>query len=293
VPSDDKARREATHAVLFPGQGSHAAGMRETVGRFRPELLEAAEDALGADLFDRVEHSTAAAQPAVFCASLAGWHALRCPRGAYMTGHSLGELAALVAAGSLAEAAGLDLAALRGSLMQEAVDANPGCGMLAVRAGAVDVGPIAARCGATIANYNAPRQVIVSGRAEALDRVTAGLGGLGIRSKRLPVAGAFHSPYMRPAVERYVAALAATDFRPPTCTVLSSTTARPFENVRSDLARSLTAPVRWRETVLALADAGVTTFHDVGPGRVLAGLVRRCVDGAHVETADELEAAHA
>src|SRR4051812_25783728 len=196
-------------ALLFPGQGSQTEGMREFVARHAPALLEAAERQVGPDLFDRVNEGTQFAQPAIFCASLAGWYELGNPAAAQMAGHSLGELAALVAAGALTEAGGLGLAVRRGKLMQEAVDASPGCGMLAVRASRDTVEPVALACGASVANDNAPRQTVVAGAADAIERASAALRELGIRSMRLPVAGAFHSPLMQPAVSGYEKALAA------------------------------------------------------------------------------------
>src|SRR5947209_5890910 len=107
-------------AILFPGQGSQSPAMRETVARVRPDLLELVREAVGEDPFERVEDGTKFAQPAIFCASLAGWTELGRPDADYMAGHSLGELAALVAAGCLDERDGVELVALRGRLMQEA-----------------------------------------------------------------------------------------------------------------------------------------------------------------------------
>jgi [acyl-carrier-protein] S-malonyltransferase len=267
-------------ALLFPGQGSQTEGMRDFVARHAPALLEAAESQVGPDLFERVHEGTRFAQPAIFCASLAGWYELGKPAAAQMAGHSLGELAALVAADALTEAGGLELAVRRGKLMQEAVDASPGCGMLAVRASRETVEPVAVACGASVANDNAPRQIVVAGAADALERASGALRELGIRSMRLPVAGAFHSPLMQPAVAGYEKALAATELREPCCAVYSAMTARPFADVRAELAGSLTAPVRWCETVLALAADGATRFVELGPGAVLTGLVRRILPEA-------------
>src|SRR5262245_29590937 len=119
-------------AILFPGQGSQTEDMRDEVARERPDLLEIAVEVVGEDPFPRVEEGTRYAQPAIFCASLAGWAGLGRPLGEYMAGHSLGELAALVAAGSLDERDGLELVALRGRLMQEAGETAGDGGMLAL-----------------------------------------------------------------------------------------------------------------------------------------------------------------
>src|SRR5436305_1150910 len=118
-------------AILFPGQGSQTSEMRDTVKAVRPELLEAAVEVVGEDPFERVGDGTQFAQPAIFCASLAGWEALGRPLGNFMAGHSLGELAALVAADSLSEHDALELGALRGRLMQEAGERAGDGGMLA------------------------------------------------------------------------------------------------------------------------------------------------------------------
>src|ERR1700758_786633 len=129
-------------AILFPGQGSQTPEMRETVAEVRPDLLSLAEQVVGEDPFPRAEEGTKFAQPAIFCASLAGWEALGRPLGDYMAGHSLGELAALVAAGCLSEADGVRLVALRGRLMQEAGEHAGDGGMVAVLgAGAADQAP--------------------------------------------------------------------------------------------------------------------------------------------------------
>src|SRR5436305_9654127 len=119
-------------AILFPGQGSQTPEMRETVAEERPDLLSLAEEVVGEDPFPRVEEGTKFAQPAIFCASLAGWEALGRPSGDFMAGHSLGELAAFVAGGSLTERDGLELVTLRGKLMQESGERAGDGGMLAL-----------------------------------------------------------------------------------------------------------------------------------------------------------------
>lgn len=262
-------------ALLFPGQGSQTPDMGAMVARDHPALYEAAEELVGPDLFDRVEEGTDWAQPAIFCASLARWRGLAFPMARYMAGHSLGELAALVAAGCLSDADGLWLVVRRGRLMQDAIDDSPGSGMLAVRAGYARAVAVADSAGATVANDNGPQQVILSGTDESLARAHQELRGLGIRARRLPVAGAFHSPLMASAVDGFAAALDEVEIRPGASTVLSCATAEPFEDVRAQLASSIAEPVRWRETMHALAAAGAQTFADMGPGRVLANLVPR------------------
>jgi [acyl-carrier-protein] S-malonyltransferase len=272
-----------SEAILFPGQGAHAPGMRSLVAQLRPDLLELACELVGADPFARIEDGTRFAQPAIFCAALAGWARLRaaaCPLA--MAGHSLGELAALVAAGALASADGLRLAVVRGRLTQAAASAGDG-GMLAVLgAEPAVVAALAMRHGVTVANENAPAQVVLSGRRRALGAVEDALRGSEARTRRLAVDGAFHSPAMAAAVPAFRAALAEVPFAIPRVPVWSCTTARPFADPREELAAALTQPVRWTTVLRALAARGATRFVDVGPGRVLAGLAARTLRGVEV-----------
>jgi malonyl CoA-acyl carrier protein transacylase len=271
-------------AILFPGQGSQTPEMRETVARVRPDLLELAADIVGEDPFAKVEDGTAWAQPAIFCASLAGWAALPEAerRGARFTaGHSLGELGALVAAGRLQEADGLRLVALRGRLMQEAGERAGDGGMIALLGpeAADRAGELADAHGLSVANDNSPQQVVLSGARAALPAAAEAADELGLRAMILPVTGAFHSPMMASAVGAFAAALAEVEVRPPADgsapEVYSAVTAAPFDDVRARLVEALTSPVRWRETLLALHAAGAERFLEVGPGRVLTGLAKR------------------
>jgi [acyl-carrier-protein] S-malonyltransferase len=264
-------------AILFPGQGSHTAGMRDDVARVRPDLLDLAVQAVGEDPFARADEGTQFAQPAIFCASLAGWTALGCPLGQFMAGHSLGELGALVAAGALDEGEGLRLVALRGRLMHEAGEQVGHGGMIAVMgAGACERAyEIAEAHDLSVANDNSPMQVVLSGARDRLPAAAAHAEQLGLRAMALDVAGAFHSPLMWPAVAPFARALAQTTFRTARTTIVSAVTAQPFIDPRRELADALTMPVRWRETMLTLRQLGATRFVDVGPGRVLTGLARR------------------
>jgi [acyl-carrier-protein] S-malonyltransferase len=275
-------------AILFPGQGSQTPDMRETVAEVRPDLLSLADEIVGEDPFARAEEGTRFAQPAIFCASLAGWEALGRPSGDFMAGHSLGELAALVAAGSLTERDGLELVALRGKLMQESGERAGDGGMLALMgAGAADHAPeLADAHGLSVANDNSPQQVVLSGDRRAFPEAIAAAKELGLRPMELPVSGAFHSPMMAEAVPSFATALERVEVSPPQgVTVLSAVTAAPFEDVRAQLAQALTMPVRWREVLLAMRQRGAERFVEVGPGRVLTGLVKR--------TLKDVELAHA
>lgn len=279
-------------AVLFPGQGSQTPGMGSVVATYRPDLLELACARLGTDPFDGVASSTRLAQPAIYCASLACWERAGRPQGGLVAGHSLGELAALVAAGALDDEDGLRLAIVRGGLMEAEAAASPG-GMMAVLGEGVDVDLLGARLGLTVANDNAPGQVVLSGPVESLGEARRQLRAAGLKAIRLPVAGAFHSPLMAPAAKRLREALATVAFRRPLVPVYSSITARPFADPRADLAAALTEPVRWRQTLARMHGAGAREFLEVGPGDVLTGLVRRSLDGARARSLAAPEAVHA
>jgi [acyl-carrier-protein] S-malonyltransferase len=278
--------------VLFPGQGSQTPGMEAVVATYRPDLLELARAELGADPFHGLAAGAGSVQPAIYCASLACWERAGRPRGGMVAGHSLGELAALVAGGALGEADGLRLAVVRGRLMEEVAAANPG-GMMAVlgeSAGGVE--EIAGRHELTVANDNAPGQLVLSGPAEGLAEARSELRAAGLKTIRLPVAGAFHSPAMAAAAARFREALAAVVFRPSRVPVYSSIAAAPFADPRAGLAAALTEPVRWRQTVAAMRVAGAGEFVEVGPGDVLTGLVRRTLDGVEAHSLAAPEAVH-
>jgi [acyl-carrier-protein] S-malonyltransferase len=281
----------AATAILFPGQGSQTPDMRDLVQRVRPDLLEMAVQAVGEDPFPRADEGTHYAQPAIFCASLAGWEAIGRPLEAFMAGHSLGELGALVAAGALEEREGLELVALRGRLMhQSGLEAADGeGGMMAVLgAGASDqASDIAEAHGLTVANDNSPVQVVISGAKSRLPEALAHAKDLGLRAMELDVTGAFHSPMMAGAVPEFERALAATAFGEPAegTTVISAVTAQPFTDPRRELADALTMPVRWREVMVTLQELGAERFIDVGPGRVLTGLAKRTLAGVELVNA--------
>jgi len=278
-------------ALLFPGQGSQTPEMRELVAQRCPELLEHVLELVGEDPFARVEESTRFQQPAIFLASIAGRRGLGddvAP--AFAAGHSLGELGALTAAGVLSVDDALELVVLRGRLMADADDRGS---MLAlVGADDADAREIADAASVTVANDNAPGQIVLAGDRERLDQAERLAGERGKRAIRLPVAGAFHSPSMAPAVAPFREALEEVELGEPRFTVYSCASARPFVDVREELARALVRPVRWRETFTALHAAGNERFIEVGPGRVLAKLARRIVRGVTVESLPE-EVAHA
>ena len=277
-------------AVLFPGQGSQQPAMREFVAAVRPDLVAQVTPLVGEDPFAKVDESTRFAQPAIFCASLAGWEQVRGHVDpAALAGHSLGELTALVASGALDERDGLRLVVLRGLLMAiSGEDAGGGTMLVLLGATPAQAASIAARHDVSLANDNAPGQVVLSGSPSALAAAGADAAATGLRTIELDVAGAFHSPQMQDAVIPFREALAEIEFRQPEIPVISCATALPFVDPREELAAALVRPVRWRETMTALAADGVQAFVDAGPGRVLAKLAPRCVPGAGAASLDML-----
>jgi acyl transferase domain-containing protein len=275
-------------ALLFPGQGSHVDGMRDEVAAARPDLLELAIAEVGEDPFQRVEESTRFAQPAIFCATVAALPAAPAEAAGWMAGHSLGEFAALVAAGSLSAEDGLRLVVLRGRLMDEA--AGGAGAMLALK------GPeawemateIAFETGTYPANHNSPTQVVLAGREGAIAEARRIARGRALRAIVLPVRGAFHTPLMESARAPFAAALADVDVRPPRVPVVSGATGAPFNDVRAGLVDALTTPVRWSLVLETLHGLGARRFLEVGPGNVLTGLVRKTLDGVEASTVAEL-----
>jgi malonyl CoA-acyl carrier protein transacylase len=276
-------------AALFPGQGSQTTDMRDLVAGRAPELLDRVIELVGEDPFPKAGESTRFAQPAIFCASLTGFDALDLHPSA-AAGHSLGELAALAAAGVLERDDALRLVVLRGKLMAEAD--KVGSMLALIGASAEETQAIADAAGVTVANDNAPGQVILSGPRDDLATAEEAAREYGRRVLALDVAGAFHSPSMEPAVEPFREALDATELHEPAFPVFSSATAEPFTDVRAELTDVLTRPVRWRETVLAMHEAGGRRFVEVGPGKVLSRLGKRILKDCPVETPAE-ELAHA
>jgi [acyl-carrier-protein] S-malonyltransferase len=282
-------------AMLFPGQGSQTPDMRDQVERHRPDLLELAQSEVSDDLFERAGDGTRWAQPAIFCAALAGYEVLKDRyEPDLMAGHSLGEISALVAAGALDAEDGLRLVAARGHLMQEAAEETGDGGMLAVRArDRSPVEQVAAQTNLSIANDNSPDQLVLSGALAALDEAEALLREQRVRAKRLPVAGAFHSPLMEPAVEPFRRLAEHVEVRAPRVPVLSCVTAAPFQDVREQLVQAIVSPVRWTDVMSALHDLGATRYVETGPGRVLTNLVRKSLEDVEAEAPLAMEAANA
>ena len=270
-------------ALLFPGQGSHAEGMDEPY-RAHP-LFERGLELLGYDPFERLGEGTRYQQPALFLCSVAAWEQWREDEdedeARAAAGHSLGEYAALVAAGALQFEDAVRLVDERAAAMADAGELNAG-GMVAMLGGdAQGLRALATRLGLVVANDNAPGQIVLSGPVDAVaEAQDAARDETGARARRLDVTGAFHSPLMEPAAERLRAALEATPIATPQIPVYSNGSAAPFVDVRRELAENLLRPVRWRETLLALRTARIERFVELGPGSVLTGLVKRTLQAA-------------
>jgi [acyl-carrier-protein] S-malonyltransferase len=237
---------------------------------------------LGFDPFERLDEGTRFQQPAIFLCSVTAWDLWRQESPQELAevhaaaGHSLGEYAALVAAGVLAFEDALSLVAQRAAAMADAGDLRPGS-MVAMLGGEDHaIRALADRLGLTIANDNAPGQLVLSGATEAVAQAEElAREETGARARRLDVSAAFHSPLMEPAATRLAEALARVEIQPGAFPVYANGSAAPFEDVRRELSENLLRAVRWRETMLALRAAGIDRYVEHGPGAVLTGLVKR------------------
>jgi [acyl-carrier-protein] S-malonyltransferase len=283
---------------LFPGQGAQAVGMgRELADKVSAarQLYDEAAEILGYDLASicwngPVEklNSTVISQPALFVTSLAALASLRQQDPAIVqsceaaAGLSLGEYTALVFAGAMSFRDGLQVVRHRGEAMQEAADATPS-GMVSILG--LEVPQVEELCQQArtsgliqVANLLCPGNTVVSGAAAALAEIEKLAAASGARTIRLAVAGAFHTPLMKPADERLRAALAGVTIRPPRLPIWSNVDAQPHtdpEEIRDLLVRQVLQPVLWEQTLRNLLAAGVDRFYEIGPGRVLAGLLKR------------------
>ena len=298
--------------LLCPGQGAQRVGMGKawfdssadaarTFGAADEILANTLPAKLSDICFNGPENHinrTDVAQPALFVAAVASYHALfpglDPATFAATAGLSLGEYTALHLAGAIAFPDALQLVALRGRAMQDAAEATDST-MVAL-AGA-DERSAAELCDRArgpevlvVANLNAPGQIVVSGSIGAAERAVPIAAEMGFRATRLPVAGAFHSPLMAPAADRLRERLQNTPIEPPRCPVLSNVTGKPHsrnpDDIRDKLVRQLTSPVRWEDCGRWLADRPNAEFHELAPGKVLAGLLRRIDRSLKVTTHD-------
>lgn len=286
-------------ALLFPGQGSQAVGMgKEIAAQFAiaREVFEEVDSALSQKLsalmFDGPQEEltlTENAQPAIMAVSVAAFRVLQKEAGfdiaqaAYVAGHSLGEYSALCAAGSLSLHDTAKLLRLRGRAMQQAVPKGEGAMAALLGADLQIAAEIAAEAAqgqiCSVANDNAPGQVVISGHKAAIDRAIEIAKAKGIkRAMLLEVSAPFHCPLMQPAAEAMKQALAGATISKPSVPVVANVTAKAEsdpETIRRLLVEQVTGMVRWRESVLYLKDQDVTRAIELGAGKVLSGLVKR------------------
>lgn len=283
-------------AFVFPGQGSQSLGMLAELAAAHPVVRAAFEEAsegAGVDLWTLSQqgpeeqlNQTEFTQPALLAAGVATWRAWEAaggPRPALLAGHSLGEYAALVAAGAIGLADAARLVRERGRLMQRAVPA--GTGAMAAVLGAEDAQVAEACRGASgdgvvvPANYNSPGQVVIGGDVAAVDRAMAALSAMGVRKMvKLAVSVPSHTPLMREAADRLAEVMAGMDWREPAIPVVQNVDGEVHAGVpavRDALVRQLYLPVRWTDCVQSLAARGATRIAECGPGKVLAGLTKR------------------
>jgi [acyl-carrier-protein] S-malonyltransferase len=289
-------------ACLFPGQGSQAVGMGKALADQYPvcaATFAEADAALGEPLSDLIFNGPAErltltenTQPAILTMSVAVWRLLS-ERGlspAFVAGHSLGEYSAHVAAGTLAFTDAVRLVRNRGRYMQQAVPAGQGAmaAILGLDEAGVNQACIDAADGEVVsaANLNGPGQIVIAGTAAAVARASERCKALGAkRAIPLPVSAPFHCALMKPAEERLAPELRAAASHDPRVPVVANVDAEPKHTAADSieaLIRQVSSPVRWENVVQRLASEGVTRYVEVGPGKVLSGLVKKIVPGATI-----------
>ncbi len=287
----------SSFAFVFPGQGSQAVGMLDAWGDHPAvrETLAEASAALGSDIGALIHAGpkeqldlTTNTQPVMLTAGIAAWRAWRAEGGAapaLVAGHSLGEYSALVAAGALSLADALPLVRFRAQAMQEAVPAGTGAmaAILGLDASAVrDVCVQVARDSGEVVeavNFNDPKQTVIAGSKAGVEKGCEALKAAGAkRALPLPVSAPFHSSLMKPAADRLKDRLAATPFQAPQIPVLNNIDVKVNDDpaaIREALYRQAFGPVRWAESIVAMRARGITHVVECGPGKVLAGMVKR------------------
>lgn len=297
--------------LLFAGQGAQKVGMGKDLVEGSPiakDLFEYANEVLGRDLsriiFEGPEEEltqTANCQPALFVHGLAMWSVLKaaCPHlnPVAAAGLSLGEMTAHTAAGSFTFEEGLRVVARRGQLMDEACAETEGAMAAMVGGDEASVRELAEASGVDVANLNAPGQIVLSGTTEGIDKAVAGAKERKIKlAKKLKVAGAYHSRLMAGAEAKLAPVLAAAEVNSPRFPVISNKSAAAVTEpamIREMLEKQVTGSVRWVESIQLLRGQGHKLFLELGPGKVLAGLMTRIDKGATIETAGDWDSLQA
>ncbi len=282
-------------AWVFPGQGSQSVGMcRDLYDNVKSAkvVFEQADEALGVALtkliFEGPEEElrqTINAQPALVTAGYACLQAARELNGdklvspAFVAGHSLGEYTALAASGVVDFSTAIRLARERGRLMHEAGQKRAGTMAAIIGLDEAKLAEVCKQSDTVMANINSPGQIVISGASENMTRAIELATAAGAsRAIPLQVSGAFHSPLMQPAAEGLTKYIDAADFKTPVIPIVGNVTALPLttpEDVKTELKKQLLNPVQWIRSIEYMAQQGVTTFIEIGPGRVLAGLIKR------------------
>lgn len=290
--------------IVFPGQGSQAVGMGKDLAEAVPEcraLFDKANEILGYDLaqicFEGPQeelNKSNHAQLGIFVASAAAFKAMELKQPLeydILAGHSLGEWTALYAAGVVSFEDAIKVLKARGEFMQAACEENPGAMLAVMNVDGDKLVEIAAEAGCYVANFNSLAQTVLSGTAESIDKAEELVKAAGAkRAVRLPVAGAFHSPLMQPAADKMNAFLADVELAEPSVPVLSNVTADVHEasGIRGNMVRQITSSVQWVSSIQKLMCEGVEEIVECGPGKVLAGLIKRIDKSAAVRNIGQL-----